>query len=66
MAKVIVESYETIVRRPTVERVTYIFADLERLTPDELRIVASLFRVLRHVGLRTLNNPARITSFSEK
>jgi hypothetical protein len=57
---VVVESYGTIVRRPVVERATYIFADLERLAPYELRIAAGLFRALRHVGLRTLNDPAHV------
>ena len=57
---VIIESYETIVRRAMVERATYIFSDLERLTPFELRIAADFFRTLRHAGLRTLNDPAQV------
>ena len=57
---VIVESYETIVHRAMVERATYIFSDLERLTPFELRIAADFFRALRDAGLRTLNDPAHV------
>jgi hypothetical protein len=55
-----VETYGAMARKPIVERATYIFADLERLTPYELRIAAGLFRALRQVGLRTLNDPAHV------
>jgi hypothetical protein len=51
-------SYEDLLRARRVPRATYVFADIERLTAWELRIVADLYRVLRHAGLRCLNNPA--------
>jgi hypothetical protein len=57
---VAIETYENIVRRPSVEKATYIFTDFDRLTPQELRIVADLFRAFQEAGLRALNNPAQV------
>jgi hypothetical protein len=54
-----IENYERLVRARRVPRATYIFADLERLAPNELRYAADFFRVLEASGIRCLNDPAR-------
>ncbi len=51
-------SYDRILRQREVPRATYIFADIERLSPWELRLASELYRALRASGLRCLNNPA--------
>lgn len=55
-----IESYERIVRQAEVPTATYVFCDLERLSGFELQIAASLHRAMSSVGLRVLNNPARV------
>jgi hypothetical protein len=57
-----ITSYERLLRTRRVPRATYIFADLERLAPWELKWAAELFRVLTQAGLRCLNDPARAMS----
>jgi hypothetical protein len=51
--------YERLYRAWRVPRATYIFADLERLAPWELRVAADLYRSLTAAGLRCLNDPAK-------
>jgi hypothetical protein len=51
--------YERLFRSWRVRRATYIFADLERLRPWELRVAADLYRSMTAAGLRCLNDPAR-------
>ena len=51
--------YERLFRASRIPRATYIFGDLERLSPWELGIAAELFRSMRTAGLRCLNDPAR-------
>ena len=51
-------SYERLLVTKRVPRATYIFADLERLAPWELRGAGELFAALSEQGLRCLNNPA--------
>ncbi|MGE0845557.1 MAG: hypothetical protein AB7L41_04760 [Flavobacteriaceae bacterium] len=53
-------SYESYFTRRIVPRATYIFADLERLAPWELRLASELYRRLRDAGLRCLNDPAKV------
>lgn len=55
-------SYEKLLRSRRIDRATYIFTDMERLTPWELRVAADLFRALSDAGLRCLNDPARVKS----
>ncbi len=43
-------------------KATYVFGDLERLSPRALRRTASLYRSLTSAGLRCLNDPARVMS----
>src|SRR5512139_626419 len=57
-----IDSYERLLGARRVPRAAYIFADLERLAPHELRYAAELFRVLREAGLPCLNDPARVMS----
>jgi hypothetical protein len=52
--------YDGLFGAHSVPRATYVFADLERLTPWELRIAAELHRVLKAAGVRCLNDPARV------
>ena len=54
--------YERLFGAWRVPRATYIFGDLERLAPWELRIAADLYRAMKEAGLRCLNDPARAMS----
>ncbi|MGB3416133.1 MAG: hypothetical protein WBA36_05660 [Mesorhizobium sp.] len=53
------KSYDSLFGAFHVRRATYIFGDLERLAPWELRIAADLFKAMKDAGLRCLNDPAR-------
>jgi hypothetical protein len=56
-----VESYDRFLRREKVAAGTYIFTDMERLTPWELQLSAEAYGVLAGDGrCRALNNPARV------
>jgi hypothetical protein len=44
---------------------TYIFVDLERLTPFELRLAAQVYQAMVRSGLRCLNNPALVLTRRE-
>lgn len=55
-------SYESVFGSFFLRRATYIFADLERLAPFELRIAADLYRSMTDAGLKCLNDPARAMS----
>lgn len=60
--------YEQLFGAAWVPRATFIFGDLERLAPWELRIAADLHQSMIDAGLRCLNNPATAMSrveFSE-
>lgn len=54
--------YERLFGAWRVPRATYIFGDLERLAPWELRLAADLYRSMTEAGLRCLNDPARAMS----
>jgi hypothetical protein len=54
--------YERLFGARRVPRATYIFGDLERLAPWELKIAADLHRTMTTAGLRCLNDPARAMS----
>ena len=60
--RLVMEDYNVLLRRRRIPEATYVFADLERLAPKELRSAAKLFRTLIRHGLRCLNNPARVMS----
>ncbi len=51
--------YERLFGAWRVPRATYIFGDLERLAPWELRLAADLYRSMTAARLRCLNDPAR-------
>jgi hypothetical protein len=54
-------TYDRFLARPHAPAGVYIFSDLERLTPWELRLAAEAFRVLSaNPRCRALNNPARV------
>lgn len=58
--RVSLATYDDLLCAREVERATYVFADLERLTPFELTIAAQFYRALTAAGLRCLNDPARV------
>jgi len=51
--------YEQLFGAAWAPRATFIFGDLERLAPWELRIAADLHRSMTDAGLRCLNDPAK-------
>ncbi|MGE0725873.1 MAG: hypothetical protein AB7O45_15970, partial [Alphaproteobacteria bacterium] len=51
-------SYDTLFRARRAPRATYVFTDLDRLRPWELRVAAVFYRTLRQEGQRVLNDPA--------
>src|SRR5579864_8457312 len=56
-----VENYDRFLRKHKVPCGTYIFTDIERLTPWELRVIAEAYHVLAaDERCRVLNNPARV------
>ena len=55
-----VQTYECIILQTEVAKATYVFTDLERLTPAETRVASCLYQALRQAGLRVLNDPARV------
>ncbi|WP_109051215.1 hypothetical protein [Azospirillum sp. TSA6c] len=66
-------TYDQVFAASTLPRATYVFADLERLSTSRLRRAADLYRKLRDLGVRCLNDPAcamsrveLLTNLSEK
>ena len=55
-----VDTYERVILQAEVAKATYVFTDLERLTPAETQAASCLYQALRDAGLRVLNNPARV------
>ena len=53
-------SYDRLFRSLFVPRATYLFTDFDRLNAWEQRVAADYFRILSAVGLRCLNDPARV------
>lgn len=54
--------YERLFRARSLARATYLFTDLDRLEPWELRAAADFHRQLTAHGMRCLNDPARVMS----
>lgn len=54
-------SYDVAFRSRRLPAATYIFTDLDRLGYFELELAARLYRQLRRAGLKTLNDPARVS-----
>ena len=52
-------AYHRLFRSLLVPRATYVFADLDRLSPWELRVAADYYRILSEAGMRCLNDPAK-------
>lgn len=57
--------YERLFGAWSVPRATYIFGDLERLAPWELRLASELYRTMTEAGLTCLNDPARVQGRAE-
>jgi hypothetical protein len=55
-----VTNYDRLFRSNTTRSATHIFTDIERLQPWELRLAADLHRMLGTIGVRTLNDPAKV------
>jgi hypothetical protein len=56
-----VENYDQFLRKKEVPSGAYVFTDMERLTPWELRVVGEAYGALAGDGrCRVLNNPARV------
>ena len=62
LPKFAVASYDAMICAARVANATYIFTDLERLAPWELRAAGELYRALNERGLRCLNDPGRAMS----
>src|SRR5688572_7843135 len=60
--KVRTATYEALFRARKVPSATYIFSDIERLTPAELHLAADLYRGFGEAGLTRLNDPAKVMS----
>jgi hypothetical protein len=59
----VVETYDRFMRRPEAPCGVYIFTDIERLTPWELRLASEAYALLAaDPRCRVLNNPARVMS----
>ncbi len=52
-------SYEDALNRRTLPTATYVFTDLDRLSPLGMERAALYYRQMRHAGLRVLNDPSR-------
>lgn len=57
-------TYETVLREAKLPIASYVFTDLDRLSPADLRQAAQLYRKMRALGLRVLNDPARFRTRS--
>ena len=57
---VAVQAYEEIILQTEILRATYVFTDIERLSPAETRAASGLYLAMRQAGLRVLNTPARV------
>ena len=49
-------------RASNLPMATYIFTDVDRLAPEQLFNAAQYYRALRKLGIKALNNPARMLS----
>ena len=52
-------AWEDLFHARRLPRATYIFTDMERLSPPELSLAAQVYRAAAAAGLRCLNDPAR-------
>src|SRR5712671_2651472 len=53
-------NYDRFLRRKRIPAGTYIFSDLERMTPAELRLAAEAYRIIAAAPrCRAVNDPAR-------
>jgi hypothetical protein len=57
-----VVSYETLLAQRLPEPATYVFTDMDRLSPPDLMRAAHCFRQLRTRGMHALNDPAKSRS----
>ena len=56
--EVSVTSYESLLRQKRFLQATYVFTDMDRLSPSALTRAALCFRNLQNSGMRVLNDPA--------
>jgi hypothetical protein len=52
--------YDRLIRSRKLPVGTYIFSDLDRLSPSDLELAAVIFLEMKRLGVRVLNNPARV------
>lgn len=57
-----VANYDKLFRAEKTLSATHVFTDFERLQPWELGLAADLYRSLGGIGIRRLNDPARVKS----
>lgn len=57
--EVTITSYESLLRQKGFRNATYVFTDMDRLSPSALARAALCFRHLQSCGMRVLNDPAR-------
>ena len=62
LPRVGVATYDQLFRARRLPAATYIFSDIERLYPWELRLASELYRAFGEAGLTRLNNPAIVKS----
>ncbi|MCC0037538.1 MAG: hypothetical protein H6893_00915 [Brucellaceae bacterium] len=61
MPKTRAMSYDRLFSADRLMRGTYVFTDMERLAPSELRLASHYYRRLETIrGMRVLNDPARV------
>jgi hypothetical protein len=53
-------TYDQLLRSRWLRRATYIFADIDRLSFWDLELVAHAYLEMERLGLRVLNNPAKV------
>lgn len=61
-ARVRLMSYAELTSANMLPQATYVFTDLDRLSPGGLRLAATAYRRLRDQGVAVLNDPARVLS----
>jgi hypothetical protein len=54
-----VTNYESLLRQQRFSKATYVFTDMDRLSPSSLEAAALCFRRLQSCGMRVLNDPAQ-------
>jgi hypothetical protein len=61
-AQVAILTYDEALQCARLPAATYVFTDMDRLSPPQLKLASALYTHLRAHGLSVLNNPARAMS----